>query len=62
MNLEFLGKMNQKILNVNNMSNYTRNLIDVIENLEKTIIKGGNKNQIAVLKRKVNKLKESLTK
>ena len=44
------------------MSNYTRNLIDVIENLEKTIKKGGNKNQFAVLKRKVNKLKESLTK
>ena len=43
------------------MSKYTRNLlVQVIENLEKTIIKGGNKNQIAVLKRKVNKLKEVL--
>ena len=60
MNLEFLAKMNQKILNVNNMSNYKRNLIEVIENLEKTIKKGGNENQINVLKRKVVLLKKEL--
>lgn len=44
------------------MSKYTKNLlVQVIENLEKTIKKGGNKNQIAVLIRKVNKLKQVLT-
>jgi hypothetical protein len=43
------------------MSKYTRNLIvQVIENLEKTIKKGGNENQIAVLKRKVVLLKKEL--
>ena len=42
------------------MSNYKRNLIEVIENLEKTIKKGGNENQINVLKRKVVLLKKEL--
>jgi len=54
--------MKAKILKSHNMSKYTKNLlVQVIENLEKTIKKGGNKNQIAVLIRKVNKLKQVLT-
>jgi len=44
------------------MSNYTLNLLQVIDNLEKTILKGGNQNQIAVLKRKVLFLKKELLK
>ena len=42
------------------MINYTLNLLQVIDNLEKTIKKGGNKNQINVLKRKVVLLKKEL--
>ena len=61
MNWEFLAKMKVKILKRSNMTKYQKTLvIQVIENLEKTIKKGGDSKCIDVLKKKVVKLKQEL--
>ena len=58
MNWEFLAKMKVKILKRSNMTKYHKTLvIQVIENLKKTIKKGGDAKCIDVLKKKGGKIK-----